>query len=422
MPPSETAVDMAAGPRTAEPRPAGDEHGELDLLRPAWVGVDLDQLEANLAALRPGLAPARIMAVIKADAYGHGAPAVARALVGRGVDWLGVALVEEGVEVRRAGVGGVPILVLGTAQAAQLPSFAHHALTATIASGEQLAMWRAHTASVTAPQPIHLKVDTGMGRLGVPLAEVGAVLDVIRHSPGLRLTGLLSHLAEAEDLASARNRRQQERFAEVLALLAPAERAELLVHFANSAGALHHAGTRRDLVRLGLALYGLDPAGPTRAVRQVMSLAARIVSLRDVPAGAAIGYGGRWAPTRDSRVAVLPVGYADGYAWRLSNKAQALVAGRRVPVVGAVSMDMCFVDVTDTAARVGDPVVLMGRSGGEEIDAREIAQHAGTIPWETLCLLGLRLPRRYLRGAATVEVRSRFVGAAEAARSNGVAR
>jgi alanine racemase len=388
----------------------------LASLRPAWVGVDLDQLEANLRALRTALpAGCRTLAVIKADAYGHGAPAVARILERAGVDWLGVALVEEGVEVRLAGVE-TPILVLGTAHPAQLPAFSRHRLTPTISSREQLAMWRAWTVGAAGRQAVHLKVDTGMGRLGVPLAELGEVLAELRASPGLELRGLLSHLAAADDLGNERNPLQIQRFESALGLLSAAEREQVVVHLANSAGALHHPDTRHDLVRLGLALYGLDPAetgGSTPAVRQAMSLTAHVVSLRDIAPGSRIGYGARWTAPRPSRVAVVPVGYADGYPWRLttgvaSQAVEALVGGRRTEVVGAVSMDMTFVDVTGLAVEIGDPVTLMGREGGEEITARDLAAAAGTIPWEVLCLLGLRLPRRYLREGETVEVLTRF--------------
>lgn len=387
----------------------------LASLRPAWIGVDLDQLEANLALLRGSLPRGcRTLAVIKADAYGHGAPAVARTLAAAGVDWIGVALVEEGVEVRLAGVE-TPILVLGTAHPAQLPAFSRHRLTPTLSSREQLAMWRAWTAGAGGRQAVHLKVDTGMGRLGVPLDELGETLAELRACPGLELAGMLSHLAAAEDCDNERNVLQGERFAAALGLLTASERARMVVHLANSAGALHHPRTHHDLVRLGLALYGLDPAGGSAAlpVRQAMSLTACIVSLRDVAPGSSIGYGARWTARRPSRVAVVPVGYADGYPWRLSTgvgttAVEALVAGSRAQVVSAVSMDMTFVDVTGLDARVGDPVVLMGRAGEEEINARHLAAAAGTIPWEVLCLLGLRLPRRYLRGGETVEVLTRF--------------
>lgn len=402
--------------RPSEPSPEDLEAA----LRPAWVDVDLEALEQNLRTLRERIGSAKLMAVVKADGYGHGAVGVSRALEAAGVDWLGVALLEEGAEVRRAGVR-LPILVLGTARPSRISLYRRYRLTPTVSSLAELALWRQWTAGCHgARQPIHLKIDTGMSRLGVRLEEVPAALEMIRGSSGskaprLLLAGLLSHFAEADDLESPRNVVQEERFAGVLELLTEAERRSVLIHMANSAAALYRPGSRYDLVRLGLAMYGLDPAGfaPMEepaggGLRPVMSVRARIVQLREVPAGTPVSYGGRTVVARHSRIAVVPVGYADGYAWRLTGKAEALVRGVRVPVAGSVTMDMTLLDVTDTGAELGDEVVLLGRQGDEEITAQELARHAGTISWEILCHLGLRLPRRYVRGGRVEELVSRF--------------
>jgi alanine racemase len=387
-------------------------------LRPAWVDVDLAALEHNLARLRERLAGSgtRTMAVVKADAYGHGAVGVSRSLEVAGVDWLGVALLEEGAEIRRAGVE-VPILVLGTARPAKIPLYARYRLTPTVSSLAELALWRDWMAGHTGTQPIHLKVDTGMGRLGVAVEEVPRALEVLRTDPRLRLAGLLSHFGDADDLESPRNPAQEARFAAVLALLTSEERERTVIHMANSAAALHRPGSRFSLARLGIAIYGLDPAErPDRPLppeartdlRPVMSVRARIVQLREVPAGTPVSYGGRTVTRRRSRIAVVPVGYADGYEWRLTGKAEALVRGRRVPIAGSVTMDMTLLDVTDAGAELGDEVVLLGRQGDEEITATELAAHAGTISWEILCHLGLRLPRRYVREGRIEELMSRF--------------
>ncbi len=387
-------------------------------LRPAWVDVDLAALEHNLARIRERLAGsgAGVMAVVKADAYGHGAVGVSRALEAAGVDWLGVALLEEGAEIRRAGVR-TPILVLGTARPAKIALYARYGLTPTISSVSELTLWRNWTAGQTTVQPVHLKVDTGMGRLGVPLAKVPQALELLRTHPGLALAGLLSHFGDADDLESPRNPAQEARFSEVLGLLTPEERERTLIHMANSAAALHRPASRYGLVRLGIAMYGLDPAErPDRPLapeartdlRPVMSVRARIVQVRGVPAGTAVSYGGRTVTRRRSVIAVVPVGYADGYAWRLTGKAEALVRGRRVPIAGSVTMDMTLLDVTDAGVELGDEVVLLGRQGEEEITAAELAAHAGTISWEILCHLGLRLPRRYVRGGRVEELMSRF--------------
>jgi len=409
---------MATDPLLPSDAPHQPEPGAGDdlaaALRPAWVDVDLAALESNLASLKRRMAAsgARTMAVVKADGYGHGAVGVSRALEAAGVDWLGVALLEEGAEVRRAGIE-LPILVLGTARPAKIALYRRYRLTPTVSSLDELALWRDWAAGESDAQPIHLKVDTGMGRLGVAREEVPEALAVIRAHPRLRLAGLLSHFAEADDLESPRNPLQEGRFDEVLALLTREEREGSLVHMANSAAALHRAASRFDLVRLGIAIYGLDPAEKdgndgNGDLRPVMSVRARIVQVREVPAGTPVSYGGRTVTRRRSRIAVVPVGYADGYGWRLTGKAEALVRGRRVPVAGSVTMDMTLLDVTDTGAERGDEVVLLGRQGDEEISARELAAHAGTISWEVLCHLGLRLPRRYVRSGRVEELVSRF--------------
>lgn len=424
-------MDRTPAPPPSEPRTLAESEEVADLeaaLRPAWVDVDLKALEHNLRAIRSRLGsdaaaerPA-LMAVVKAGAYGHGAVAVSRALEAAGVDWLGVALLEEGAEIRKAGVAA-PILVLGTARPAKIALYRHYRLVPTISSLAELALWRDWTAGQSEEQPIHLKVDTGMGRLGVALDEVGEALDAIRRHPRLRLAGLLSHFGDADDLASPRNAIQEERFEGVVALLRPEERERLLLHMANSAAALHRPRSRRRLVRLGIAIYGIDPVevdpqeaargdGPSSEsgppLRPVMSLRARIVQLKEVPAGSALSYGGRTVTRRRSLIATVPVGYADGYSWRLTGKAEALVRGARVPVAGSVTMDMTLFDVTGTEARLGDEMVLLGRDGGEEIRATDLAAQAGTISWEILCHLGLRLPRRYVRGDRVEELVSRF--------------
>jgi alanine racemase len=340
---SPPALPPAAVPGTAAA-------GYLDaVLRPAWARVDLDALAANARLLARRIAPARLGAVVKADAYGHGAVRVALALEREGAELLCVALVEEGVELRRAGVRA-PILVFGTAQEAQLPVFRRHRLVPGVSSLAQLALWREFSArgnyaasgnyaaaggdsgfGAAEPQPIHLEVDTGMSRLGVPVEEAAAALDLVRRSPQLALAGLMSHFGDADLAASPRNREQEERFAAVLALLDDAERQSVTIHLANSAAGLHRPATRFDLVRFGLSLHGLDPGGGAdgsgangsgangngangagERLTPVMSVATRVAQVRRVPAGRAAGYASRWVAERDSVLATVPVGYARG--------------------------------------------------------------------------------------------------------------
>jgi len=424
IPPStEEAAEPVAAPGPGEAAAGAPEPCfELpDVLRPAWAEIDLGALVANFRRLRETVAPARVLAVIKADAYGHGAQEVSRALEAAGVDVLGAALLEEGAEVRRAGVTA-PILVLGVPRPVQLPYYRRYRLTPVVSGLDQLALWREWLEGEGGPdggwvQPIHLQVDTGMTRLGIDEADLPRALEMVRTSPHLELGGFLSHLADADLLDSPRNPDQERRFARAVEALTPEERSRALVHLANTAGALHRPASRHDLVRLGLALYGHDSAGGFPGLRPVMSVKTRAVLVREIAPGTRVSYGGRWTAESPSRIAVLPVGYADGYAWRLSNRASALVRGRRVPLVGSVSMDMIFADVTDVHREAGGPpveageeVVLLGRQGSEEIRVTELAEAAGTIPYELLCLLGLRLARRYVGGPDGGEVRTRFEG------------
>ncbi|HYH46672.1 MAG TPA: alanine racemase [Thermoanaerobaculia bacterium] len=396
---------IAAHPASPVSPSVGDDLA--DALRPAWVDVDLDALDGNLRRIRAEAPGMQVMAVVKADAYGHGAVGVSRALEAAGVDWLGVALLEEGAEVRRAGIG-LPILVLGTARPAKIALYRRYRLTPTLSSLAELALWREWAAGLSEPQPVHLKVDTGMSRLGVGLDEVGEALALLRSTPRLQLAGLLSHFGDADDLQSPRNELQEARFADVLAQLTPVERETVAIHMANSAASLHRPQSRFHLGRLGIALYGLDPVRRVAGLTPVMSVVARIVQVHEVPEGTPLSYGGRTVTSRRSRIAVVPVGYADGYGWRLTGRAEALLRGRRVPVAGSVTMDMTLLDVTDTGGDPGEEVVLLGRQGDQEITAWELAERAGTISWEVLCHLGLRLPRRYRRGGEVVEVATRF--------------
>ncbi|MEO8277432.1 MAG: alanine racemase [Thermoanaerobaculia bacterium] len=363
-------------------------------LRRAWVEIDLEALRRNFRRLSARVFPAKILAVVKADAYGHGAVAVARALAPEGVAGFAVATAEEAIELREAGIQG-SIVVLSPLPAEADGALRQFQLTPVISSLESLEALRISTEGGGWRAGLHLKFDTGMTRLGIDDREAEAVLHSVRNAPSLRLEGLMSHLAEAETPDSEANLRQEARFAELVARLTAEERSEVVLHLANSAGALHLPAARYDWVRLGIALYGYDSAGRRDAdLEPVMSVEAEIVQLKEIEPGTRVGYGGRWVAERPSRIGIVPVGYADGYSWRLGNRADALVGGRRVPVVGSVSMDLMAIDLTDSDATVGAAVTLLGRQGGEEVSAVELAENVGTIPYQLLCLFGLRLPRR----------------------------
>ncbi|MDQ1347343.1 MAG: Alanine racemase [Acidobacteriota bacterium] len=377
--------------------------GGAPTLRRAWVESDLQALRRNFRRLAARVEPAKILAVVKADAYGHGAVAVARALELEGSDaiaGLAVATAEEAIELREAGVRA-RILVLSPLPPEAAPALRKYQLTPVISSVESLGALKAFSKGSGWVAPLHLKFDTGMTRLGIDAREASSLFELLRSSPEVRLEGVLSHLAEAETPESESNRLQQDRFAEILALLSAEELASCSIHLANSAAALHLPAARFDWVRLGIALYGYDSAGRLAGdLEPVLSVAAEIVQIKSVLAGTRVGYGGRWVAARASRIGIVPVGYADGYSWRLGNRAEVLVAGQRVPVVGSVSMDLLAVDVTGVPAQVGSRVTLLGRQGTEAISAVELAAEVGTIPYQLLCLFGLRLPRRIVDNQA----------------------
>jgi len=381
----------------------------LDLHRPTWAEIDLDALSRNLAAVRGRIGGRAILAVVKADAYGHGAVEVTRALEAEGVERFGVALPEEGVELRRAGIRA-PILVLGGFAPPQADLLLRHDLVPAIYRPDQVEALAAAARRHGLMAPVHLKVDTGMGRLGVPAADVPAFIGVVEGSPSIRLTGAFSHLAVADDPADPFTSRQIDQFREAIAAIRARGLAPEEIHLANSAAVLDHPPAWLTLVRPGLILYGYAPSSRVTplTVRPVLSLKTRIIYIKDVAPGTTLGYGRTFAAARPTRVASLAIGYDDGLPRLLSNRGHVLVRGRRAPVVGRISMDLTTVDVTDIPeAGLGDEVVVLGGSGGEVVDADRIAAWAETISWEVLCGLGPRVPRLYIR-AAERRVVSRF--------------
>jgi alanine racemase len=377
-------------------------------IRPTEAVVDLAAVVSNYRlAVEIGGRPA--VGVVKADAYGHGAVPVARALVEAGCSMLAVALVEEGIELRAAGIAA-PVLVLGAAYGDDYGPLVHHRLTPIVFTPAHLARLAAAARAAGTRASAHLKVDTGMGRVGATAAEVPAFLDALRAAPEVRLEGLCTHFASADLEPRTTTERQVALFGEISAVVARAG-FQVAHHVANSAGTLEFPSARQDVTRPGIMLYGYLPFAPgSRASSAVaagrlarpLTWRTAITHVKSVAAGTPISYGGRWVAERPSRIATLPVGYADGYDRRFSGRpdagrADVLVRGRRAPVAGTVCMDMTMIDVTDVpGAAVGDEVVLLGEQGGARIDADELAAKAGTISYEILCGVGKRVPRRYV--------------------------
>ena len=359
--------------------------------------MDVDAIAANFALLRRRVAPRPVYAVVKADAYGHGAAAVARRLEAEGADRFAVAQSDEGVALRRAGIAG-EILVLSYAEAADLPRLRGYGLTPALYDLAQAAALAEATRGLAAPLPVHLELDTGMGRAGIRPEGLGEAAALLRDAPGLALVGTFANLSSSDDRASPATAAQVE------ALRAGAERLREagvppgLLHAANSAAILERPDAWLDAVRPGLALYGVPPrpqAGD-EGLRPALRIETEVIAARRVPAGTPLGYGGRFVAGRDTLVAVVPIGYHDGYRRSFSGRVPVLLRGRRAPVVGAVSMDVTLVDATDTGAERGDEAVCLGSQGVETVTAWELAAAAGTIPYEILCGFGPRLARRHV--------------------------
>ena len=399
--------------------------GLPSLPRTAWLEIDLDRLRDNLAAFRAAVpAGVRIEPVVKADAYGHGAVEVARALEAAGADGFSVAAFDEAVELRSAGIRA-PILCLYAVPPAVVPA-AMRLSVAVAATGEDLLermvvaagdAWQGRTG----PRPrralrIHLDVETGLGRAGLEPDRVPAAARRLGASPGVRLAGIWSHIQQADD--RPRTAAQDARFELALGRLAEAVGRPPLRHLAASAGLLGGVVPAYDAVRIGLATYGIVPDDvpaeaaarpPATEIRPILSLHARAVRVADLPAGTGISYGPTFTTERPSRIATLPLGYGDGFPRVLSNRAQALVRGRRVPLVGNVAMDAVMADVTDVPGppvTIDDEFVLIGTQGGQTIALEDLARLRTTNTWETVTALSRRLPRVYHAAAVPVATRA----------------
>jgi len=365
--------------------------------RPTLCLIDHEALRWNLRQIRNKVGPdVKILSMVKANAYGHGAVAVAQTLANAGGDALGVATLEEGVELRQSGIR-TPILVLAGAYEDQFADFVTHALTPVVHELAGLKQLETAVKDRGTTLDVHLKIDTGMGRLGLPAGEVEHWLPEIKNLRALQIAGVFSHFSHAESVEGDYTRRQLAIFKNVLERLRAQRIAPPLVHFANSAATITLPEAYFDMVRPGIMLYGVYPS-PAMASQITLKPAllwkTRILQLKNVPAGTSISYGQTFVTRRESLIATLPLGYADGYSRLLSNRGEVLVRGQRAPVVGRVCMDLTIMDVTDIRdVKQGDEVVLLGRQGNAEISADEIAAWANTISYEILTSISARVPR-----------------------------
>ncbi|HOW56665.1 MAG TPA: alanine racemase [Smithellaceae bacterium] len=380
----------------------------------SWVEVDLDNFIGNLNEIKRLIGPqVNFLQTVKADAYGHGAIEISNIALKNGAAMLGVANADEGVQLRISGITA-PIIILGPSTESEIDDIIKYKLTPSV-SDTAFAQKLQKKLKITDKRlPVHIEVDTGMGRGGTIYDEALQVIGEISSHGNISIEGIFSHLASSEEMLPENNR-QWLLFSNLLEELKKAGINIPLRHMANSGAILNYPPFHLDLVRPGIMTYGVHPSVSTvgkASLSPVMAFKTSIVLLKDFPAGYGIGYGSTYKTKRKTRIATIPVGYGDGYGWILSNSGEALISGRRAPVIGRVSMDLCTIDVTHIPdCRIGDEVVLLGSQGNEYISADEIAEKAKTISYEVLCALGKRAPRVFIqRGKAdAVEPRLRRI-------------
>ena len=369
--------------------------------RPVWAEVDLDALAHNVRALAARAAPAKLYAIVKANAYGHGAVAVGEAALEAGAAGLGVVCVDEGEELRRAGIEA-PVLVVGFTQASEAERVVALRLTPTVDTMQVALALSRFAAARGVVQPIHVELESGLNRHGLELEALVRFAESVRALPNIEVEGLFTHFAAAEEGDRTFTDMQYR------ALLDASARLPWIPmrHCSASASVLIDPGMALEAVRAGLGIYGYEPApgcAGTVDLRRVLSLKSRVARVIEVAPGATVGYGRTWRAERPSTIALVMCGYADGLRRALSNRAQLLVRGRRAPIAGRIAMDMCMLDVTDVpGVAPDDEVVIIGPQGGERIDADELAGLADTISWEILAGISARVPRLYLRGGSIV--------------------
>jgi alanine racemase len=373
------------------------------------VDIDIRALQNNFQNIQQTVGPqTRVMAVVKSDAYGHGLVECARAIYRAGCRTFGVAEVWEGVELRRAGLQGGIIVLLGSTPES-IGEIIEHELTPVVYDIDFITALSQEAARRNVEVNVHLKVDVGMGRLGVLPSEVEMFAGMIKHLPAVSMGGLLSHFPRADESeAEKMTQKQLSDFRRILARVKTKTKktGPIITHIANSAGFIYFPGSRPDMIRPGISLYGYYPdAAPARAgdavpllkLQPVMSFRTRIIQIKELEAGSGISYGHTFVTRRKSRIAVLPVGYADGYLRKLSNRGEVLISGKRAPICGRVCMNATMVDITDLeGVHAGDEAVLMGRQGEANITADEIARWMETISYEVVCLFGTFNDRYYL--------------------------
>jgi alanine racemase len=373
-------------------------------LRPTQVQIDLDRLTANYRAIQQHVGNALVMPILKANAYGHGLVRVGQHMEELGAKMLGVAYLEEGILLREAGVR-TPILVLGGILGSQVPLFLQHDLMLTVSSLQKLEQVEAAAAELGVTARVHLKIDTGMERIGVHYYSAESLLEATLKCRHVRIEGIFSHFANADALDLSSAKLQVERFEEVLAFYEKRSLPMPARHMANSGAILQLPESWFDLVRPGILLYGVYPSTEARKtvpVQPALAWTSKVVYFKVVEAGHPVSYGSKWQSDHAVRVVTVPVGYGDGYFRSMGGKAQVLINGKRYPVVGTICMDQFMVSIEQDSAFNEDEIVLVG-GNGEHISVEDLADWAGTIPYEILTNINTRVPRVYVQGGQLVE-------------------
>lgn len=375
-----------------------------DELRPTCLEVDLGRLAANYRVIAAHVAPARVMPILKANAYGHGLVEVGRLLEALGAPYVGVAYLEEALRLRQHGVR-LPVLVMGGILGEQIPRFLEHGLTLTASSVDKLRAIDAHAAALGRTATVHLKIDTGMERIGVHWYSSGTLLEASLGCRHVRVEGIFTHFANADSRDLGHARLQLERFQEVLRFYEQRSLPTPLRHAASSGAILQFPESHLDMVRPGVLFYGAGPSAETPAtipVRQALRWVTRVVYFKVVKPGNPVSYGSTWVPAEPTRVVTLPSGYGDGYIRAMSGKAEVIIHGKRYPVVGRICMDQMMVAIGRDSAYNGDEAVLLGAAGEASISIEELAAWSGTIPHEVLTSINTRVPRVYRGGPDTI--------------------
>ena len=380
-------------------------------IRPGWVEINLDAVAHNVRTIKRIVGRnTQIIAVVKANAYGHGAVEVSQVALENGVTMLAVGVVEEGIVLRKAGIKA-PILICGLTPENQLEPLLSYNLVPTICNLQTLETLSKIAGKNGKTAGVHIKIDTGMGRLGIPPPDTLNFVKKIRGMKNIKIDGIFTHLAAADEEDGVYTRMQLDKYKKTLLELEKEGINIPLKHIANSAAILNSSSMYLDAVRPGIILYGLFPSPKTKRTVELKPAAefkTKIIFLKKISPGKSIGYGRTYTTTKPTKVATLPVGYADGYSRLLSNKAKVLVRGQRAPIIGRICMDLCMIDVTHIPeVRIGDEVILWGKQNSETIWAEEIAEKIGSIVYEVICMVDKeRVPRVFIKDGKPFKVKS----------------